>query len=78
MKVHGHLIWNQRLQSVHGTVSVGHQKHLRNVLAQTDFWKNLDVCCQIIESVLEVLLISDGNNQPECWFVKTLELSCVL
>ena len=30
------------------------------ILAQTDFWKNLDLCCQIFETVLEALHVSDG------------------
>ena len=30
------------------------------ILTQTDFWKNLDLCCQIFEPVLEALRVSDG------------------
>ena len=30
------------------------------ILSKTDFWNNLDLCCQIFEPVLQVLRISDG------------------
>ena len=30
------------------------------ILAQVDFWKNLDLCCQIFEPPLEDLRVSDG------------------
>ena len=30
------------------------------ILTQVDFWKNLDLCCQIFEPSLEALCVSDG------------------
>jgi hypothetical protein len=30
------------------------------ILAQADFWKNLDLCCQIFEPALQALRVSDG------------------
>jgi len=30
------------------------------ILDQADFWKNLDLCCQIFEPVLQVFRVSDG------------------
>ncbi len=30
------------------------------ILAQADFWKNLDLYCQIFEPALEALRVSDG------------------
>ena len=30
------------------------------ILTQADFWKNLDLCCQIFEPVLQALRVSDG------------------
>jgi hypothetical protein len=45
----------------HSNVDVSEDRHVNvAVLSDTNFWKNLDMCSRIFETVLKTLHVSDG------------------
>ena len=47
------------------------------ILTQTDFWKNLDLCCKVLEPVLQDLSVSDGMKGGTPTILNSLNHLCL-